>query len=85
MRKEISAKTNIFTFWPSVSAAEFKGSIWLNVKFLNFSEKMSSTPSKTNYQANYFGSKVVHTESNENSEKKAPIWQLFVQSDKEKK
>ena len=45
---------------------------------------MSSTPSKTNYQANYFGSKVVHTESNENSEKKAPIWHFFARSNKEK-
>ena len=44
---------------------------------------MSSTPSKTNCQANYFGSKNVRTESKENSEKKAPIWQFFVQSDKE--
>ena len=36
---------------------------------------MPSTPSKTNCQANYFGSKVVPTEFNYNSEKKAPIWQ----------
>ena len=32
-----------------------------------------STPSKTNY----FGSKVVPTESNQISEKKGPIWQFF--------
>ena len=38
-------------------------------------KKMPSTPSKTNCQANYFGSKVLPTESNYNSEKKAPIWQ----------
>ena len=40
--------------------------------------------SKTNSQANHFGSKAVPSGSNQNSEKKAPIWQLFVQSDKEK-
>ena len=33
-------------------------------------KKMPSTASKTNCQANYFGSKVVPTESNYNSEKK---------------
>ena len=39
-----------------------------------------STPSKTNY----FGSKVVPTESNQISEKKGPIWQFFSQSNIEK-
>ena len=38
-------------------------------------KKMPSTPSKTNCQANYFGSKVVPTEFNYNLVKKAPIWQ----------
>ena len=36
---------------------------------------MPSTPSKTNCQANYFGSKVVPTEFDYNLVKKAPIWQ----------
>ena len=40
--------------------------------------------SKTNNLANYFGSKIVPPGSNQNSEKKAPIWQFYVQSDKEK-
>ena len=35
-------------------------------------------------QISIFGSKVVPTESNQNSEKKAPIWQFFAQSNKEK-
>ena len=40
--------------------------------------------SKTNDQANFFGSKVVPPGSNKNSEKKAPIWQFYEQSDKAK-
>ena len=36
-------------------------------------KKMPSTPSITNCQENYFGSKVVPTEFNYNLEKKAPI------------
>jgi hypothetical protein len=38
-------------------------------------KKMPSTPSKTNCQANYFQSKVVPTEFNYRSEKKASIRQ----------
>ena len=40
--------------------------------------------SKTNDQANFFGSKVVPPGSNKNSKKKAPIWQFYEQSDKAK-
>ena len=38
-------------------------------------KKMPPTPSKTNCQTNYFGSKVVPTEFNYNSEKK-PVIQI---------
>ncbi len=40
---------------------------------------MSSTT-----KTNFFGSKVVPTESNQNLERKAPIWQFFSQSNIEK-
>ena len=35
-------------------------------------------------KTNFFGSKVVPTESNQNLERKAPIWQFFSQSNIEK-
>ena len=41
-------------------------------------DDFQTTVSKTNCQANYFGSKVVPTEFNYNSVKKAPIWQKTI-------
>ena len=48
--------------------------------YLYFQKKKMSSATKTNF----FGSKVVPTESNQNLERKAPIWQFFSQSNIEK-